>query len=188
MAWLSTPGASTTSKVGTLTAPQFLDLMNPYVEENMISNFQRKTLFEVMQNHLCETLAHFVVFIGSKLGLAIRETAEQSILSRAHAHWRKEAIFHWKPIYFSSFPRQRTLAPLNTWTAKVRGGELFRNLGHISAISEIPGEERSGYIWNMRGSTGPQALDPSGIGIDTIQGWPHTLVILPLLTSLTFHQ
>jgi hypothetical protein len=40
MAWLSTPGASTTSKVGTLAAPQFLNLMNPYVDDNMISNFQ----------------------------------------------------------------------------------------------------------------------------------------------------
>jgi hypothetical protein len=77
---------------------------------------------------------------------------------------------------------------MNTWLAEARGGVLFGNLGNIPATSEIPGEERSGYIWNTRAGPRTYAVDPSGIGIDTIQGLPHTLVILSLLTSLTFHQ
>jgi hypothetical protein len=41
MAWLNSQEASAVSKVGTLSASQFMDLMNPYVGQETISNFQR---------------------------------------------------------------------------------------------------------------------------------------------------
>ena len=39
--WLNNPQLSTISKVGTLSAPQFLDLVTPHLEKNVISDFQR---------------------------------------------------------------------------------------------------------------------------------------------------
>jgi hypothetical protein len=39
--WLNNPQISAISKVGTLSAPQFLDLVTPHLEENVISDFQR---------------------------------------------------------------------------------------------------------------------------------------------------
>jgi hypothetical protein len=50
-----------------------------------------------MQEHLCRTLAHFVVLLGSKLGLPISADAERFILDAAHTRWQKEERFLWLP-------------------------------------------------------------------------------------------
>jgi hypothetical protein len=60
---------------------------------------QRETLYEAMQGHLCTTLAHFIVFIGSKLGLPIHSNAERSLLNGAHVQWQKDGSFLWKPTW-----------------------------------------------------------------------------------------
>jgi hypothetical protein len=59
-------------------------------------SLQRETLYEAMQKHLCMTLAHFIVFIGSKLELPIHSTAERSFLNGAHVRWQKDGSFLWK--------------------------------------------------------------------------------------------
>jgi hypothetical protein len=46
-----------------------------------------------MQNHLCQILAHYVVFLGSLLTLPIATHVEQFILEAAAARWYKEGNF-----------------------------------------------------------------------------------------------
>jgi hypothetical protein len=48
-----------------------------------------------MKTHLCFILAHYMVYIGSRLGLEFSKESEQLILKEAHARWHKEGIFAW---------------------------------------------------------------------------------------------
>jgi len=48
-----------------------------------------------MQNHLCQILAHYVVYIGSRLHLPIANDADRFILEAAPKRWHKEGIFRW---------------------------------------------------------------------------------------------
>jgi hypothetical protein len=48
-----------------------------------------------MQKHLCRTLAHYTIFLGSKLGLPIPSNMERFILDAAHLMWNKEGCFVW---------------------------------------------------------------------------------------------
>jgi hypothetical protein len=50
---------------------------------------------QTMQNHLCQILAHYVVYIGSKLNLPIANDADRFILEAAPKRWHKEGIFRW---------------------------------------------------------------------------------------------
>ena len=52
--------------------------------------------FQAMRSHLCQILAHYVLFLGSQLKLPIPTDAEQSILETAPSQWNKEGLFQWK--------------------------------------------------------------------------------------------
>jgi hypothetical protein len=56
---------------------------------------QQQTQFEATQEFLCKILAHYVVFIASKLRLPITTSVEQFILQTSHARWHKEGLFSW---------------------------------------------------------------------------------------------
>jgi hypothetical protein len=49
-----------------------------------------------MRSHLCQILAHYVLFLGSQLKLPIPTDAEQFILKTAASRWNKEGLFQWK--------------------------------------------------------------------------------------------
>jgi len=179
--WLNDSMVSVTSKVGTLSSPQFLDLIKPSIKENTRINFQRmiyaislaytqptaperhhlsieelnqigsvaghgllKELderlkpqslndcsgdelralfllvfgtilavsytnpgisskpgpgqhnqFKATQYHLCQILAHYVIYLGSRLKLPIANGADEFILKAAPARWHKEGSFQW---------------------------------------------------------------------------------------------
>jgi hypothetical protein len=48
-----------------------------------------------MQDHLCQILAHYLVYLGSQLSLPIATHVEQFILEAAAARWDKEGNFEW---------------------------------------------------------------------------------------------
>jgi hypothetical protein len=48
-----------------------------------------------MQDHLCQILAHYVVYLGSQLSLLIATYVEQFIVEAAVAKWGKEGNFEW---------------------------------------------------------------------------------------------
>jgi hypothetical protein len=50
---------------------------------------------QAMQDHLCQILAHYVVYLGSQLTLPIATHVEQFILEAAAARWYKEGNFEW---------------------------------------------------------------------------------------------
>jgi hypothetical protein len=102
-----------------------------------------------MQNHLCKTLAHFVLFIGSKLGLSIHSTAEQTLLDGADSQWKKEASFVWAPL----------------WNGPQRN--------YYTRVAFHGRREEGGFLWNMRASAKSHVLKSSDIEIDTTQGWTH---------------
>jgi hypothetical protein len=42
-----------------------------------------------MQEHLCRTLAHFIIYLSSHLGLQLSRSAEQELLAASPTNWRK---------------------------------------------------------------------------------------------------
>jgi len=48
-----------------------------------------------MQDHLCQILAHYVLYLGSQLGIQIAGHVEQFILEAAAARWKKQGNFEW---------------------------------------------------------------------------------------------
>jgi hypothetical protein len=48
-----------------------------------------------MQEHLCQILAHYVVYLGSQLSLQIHSDVEQFVLESAAARWKKQGTFEW---------------------------------------------------------------------------------------------
>jgi hypothetical protein len=104
-----------------------------------------------MQNHLCKTLAHFVIFIGTKVGISIPVTSEQNLLDLAHNQWQKEKKFLWTPTW--NHPYQK------------------RDFDHVAYHAS---REKSGYIWNMRTSPRSHTMETSGIEMDSMQGLTHT--------------
>jgi hypothetical protein len=47
----------------------------------------KETLYDVMQEHLCRMLAHYVVYLGSKINLQIPGGTERRVLEAAHKRW-----------------------------------------------------------------------------------------------------
>ena len=45
--------------------------------------------------HICQTLAHYVTYLGSQLGLPLGSASEQFMLGAAPEKWRKQGIFRW---------------------------------------------------------------------------------------------
>src|SRR5271156_6209026 len=56
---------------------------------------QQHTLYDVMQEHLCRMLAHYLLYLGRKLGLQIPDYTERMLLDAAHRRWEKEGLFLW---------------------------------------------------------------------------------------------
>jgi hypothetical protein len=54
-----------------------------------------ETLYDVMQEHLCRMLAHYVVYLGSKISLQILGSTERRVLEAAHKRWGKEGRYLW---------------------------------------------------------------------------------------------
>jgi hypothetical protein len=48
-----------------------------------------------MQQHLCRTLAHYTIYLATKLGLPIPSNKERFVLQSAHSVWNKEGHFVW---------------------------------------------------------------------------------------------
>jgi hypothetical protein len=45
------------------------------------------TLFDAMEEHLCRTLSHFLVYLGSSLNLSISGEAERATLRASPGSW-----------------------------------------------------------------------------------------------------
>ncbi|KAN0089708.1 hypothetical protein V8E51_019968 [Hyaloscypha variabilis] len=55
-----------------------------------------QTLYTAMQHHLCRMLAHYTIYLGSKLRLPIDSDKEKLILEFAHSLWKKEGEYLWR--------------------------------------------------------------------------------------------
>jgi hypothetical protein len=66
----------------------------PWQNDSTYTNAPR-TLYNAMQQHLCRILAHYTVYLGTKLGLPIFKKVEPFILDAAHSMWNKESRFVW---------------------------------------------------------------------------------------------
>ncbi|KAK4041849.1 hypothetical protein C8A01DRAFT_14488 [Parachaetomium inaequale] len=71
-------------------SPQFpsADMLSP--------EFQRSpTLWLAMKEHLCQMLAHHLIFVGSMLGIKLETGVEQRIIDTAVSRWNKAEEFVW---------------------------------------------------------------------------------------------
>ncbi|KAE9365634.1 hypothetical protein N431DRAFT_286554, partial [Stipitochalara longipes BDJ] len=67
----------------------------PPIESDELGLEAPQTLYTAMQHHLCRTLAHYTIYLASKLGLPISSTKEKFILEFAHSMWNKESQYVW---------------------------------------------------------------------------------------------
>lgn len=66
---------------------------------------EHASTFKSIQNHLCQILAHYLIFLGSQLGLPIKTGTDQFLLEAAPTRWYREGQFVWNsPNCGSSFP------------------------------------------------------------------------------------
>lgn len=65
------------------------------IAEDLGPSREQKHQLKVMQNHLCQILAHYLIYLGSQLRLPIAAGTNQFILEAAPARWFKEGQFHW---------------------------------------------------------------------------------------------
>lgn len=64
--------------------------------ELLSPEFQRSpTLWLAMKEHLCQMLAHHLIFVGSMLGIKLETGVEQRIIDTAVARWNKAEQFVW---------------------------------------------------------------------------------------------
>ena len=64
--------------------------------ELLSPEFQRSpTLWLAMKEHLCQMLAHHLIFIGSMLGIRLETGVEQRIIDTAVSRWNKAEAFVW---------------------------------------------------------------------------------------------
>ncbi|KAH8732539.1 hypothetical protein GQ44DRAFT_755041 [Phaeosphaeriaceae sp. PMI808] len=222
--WLNNPTVSETSKVGTLSSPQFLGLIKPLVGENMMTKFQymiyaislaytqnsrhllsslelhqigataghnflrvlderlkpqslkeysvdhlralflmifgttlavsyaepvpegpsieRQTRFRPMQNHLCQILAHYMIYLGSQLNRPITDDADQFILEEAPTRWYKEGAFLWKL-------ENEEIVESGSGFEVEFGGSKVAKLDSVSAVVEDNAPDK---LWCLRES------------------------------------
>jgi hypothetical protein len=60
-----------------------------------------------MRDHLCQILAHFIIYLGSRLDLQIEHRAEQFIIEGAAARWHKEGCFEWADLPADDLDQQK---------------------------------------------------------------------------------
>lgn len=82
--------------VGTILAVGYSYPNKSAENPNSLSNATSDSSeFQAMQSHLCQILAHYMVYIGSRLNLPIANDADRFILEAAPKRWHKEGIFRW---------------------------------------------------------------------------------------------
>ncbi|KAH8595430.1 hypothetical protein B0O99DRAFT_594602 [Bisporella sp. PMI_857] len=86
--------------VGTILAVGYVEEVandTPLSDTEMFSKLQHQPVqIQAIKSHLCQILAHYILFLGSKLKLAIPTTSKQSILKTALSRWNKKGVFQWK--------------------------------------------------------------------------------------------
>lgn len=51
-----------------------------------------------MQSHICQILAHYILYLGSRLDLPIGSGIDQFILEAASSRWHKQGAFDWRTV------------------------------------------------------------------------------------------
>jgi len=82
-----------------------------------------------MQEHICRTLVHFLIFIGSRLNLQISLDAERSVLSSSYKAWQT-VLFEPQASGELCLPRYssacfREIAPESTLSEQTLSKEVF---------------------------------------------------------------
>ncbi|KAL2065243.1 hypothetical protein VTL71DRAFT_2912 [Oculimacula yallundae] len=87
--------------------------------------------FEAMRSHLCQILAHYLVYVSSRLDLSLPSEMDHFILEGAKCRWDKEGQFRWKRA-------QSTIADVHS--GKMSSGcgqmDLSNSVHHSSEGSE----------------------------------------------------
>ncbi|GAB1309837.1 Zn(2)-C6 fungal-type domain-containing protein [Madurella fahalii] len=78
------------------SSSQLEDHSPSFPSEMLSPEFQRSpTLWLAMKEHLCQMLAHHLIFVGSLLGIKLETGLEQRIIDTAVRRWNKAESFIW---------------------------------------------------------------------------------------------
>ncbi|KAK4444792.1 hypothetical protein QBC34DRAFT_414644 [Podospora aff. communis PSN243] len=114
---------------------------------------QSPTLYLTMKEHLCQMLAHHLIFLGSTLGIKLDTTMEQRIIDTAVSRWNKMERYIWAE---SQAPPPAPPLPAS-W--QETGGSPFHEKGKAWTPPYGPPEEPPPFqlpgpgAWNV--PTGP---------------------------------
>ena len=105
-----------------------------------------------MRDHLCQILAHFIIYLGSRLDLQFDHRAEQLIIEGAAARWHKEGFFEWADLPADDLDQQKgtdkqsesslcnlPATILSDTVSQVRDGQLLRTGFNDFEPSFFPG-------------------------------------------------
>ncbi|KAN0122932.1 hypothetical protein V8E51_001258 [Hyaloscypha variabilis] len=55
-----------------------------------------KTLYESVQEHLCATLAHYMIYLSQKTRTTFDPPTQEHLITKAHERWQAQGHFQWK--------------------------------------------------------------------------------------------
>ncbi|KAK3324904.1 hypothetical protein B0H66DRAFT_528958 [Apodospora peruviana] len=70
-------------------------LFKLHSEEVHLGRSTNLTLWEVMRQHVCEMLSHYIILVASKLQVRFRHAFQRELIISATARWGKKATFTW---------------------------------------------------------------------------------------------
>jgi len=93
----SLPGVLPTTAQSGQSPPPPPQRPSPKMRMSMMTEelAQSPTLYLTMKEHLCQMLAHHLIFLGSTLGIRLETGMEQRIIDTAAARWNKMERFVW---------------------------------------------------------------------------------------------
>jgi len=125
--------------------------------DKMSVEFQQSpTLWLAMKQHLCEMLAHHLIFLGSMLGIKLETGVERRIIETAVQRWNKMEAFVWAEGVVPSSDVSTT-----TMTTTAKGKERLMDLagGQMDAQQTDDQDRNPGY-------SKPEDPPPSSTGYD----------------------
>jgi hypothetical protein len=129
-----------------------------------------------MQYHLCQILAHYLIFLGSRLALPIPKGVEQFILEAAPSRWNKQGIFDW----MTGYDEEDDLSELET-ESSTDSHMLFRESCDPFEFSQIiphpssstvfetglgPGQDMSSAVYSHGNHEGGPNINPLNFEIE----------------------
>jgi hypothetical protein len=86
-----------TSTSANATVSTYLRFCNTFllIIQQHVDPALSKTLYESVQEHLCATLAHYMIYLGHKTTTTFDPPTQEHLITKAHERWQTQGHFQW---------------------------------------------------------------------------------------------